>query len=115
MFIKEIEELIEKSPTGSYDESALQKLGDEYKELEEEKRKYLKGEADEYDLMLELADIVYYCFKIIIFCGLNVGKLTGRKFPLLQLFSLCVIKYSTRQKNKKNPQLERQSLINYLN
>lgn len=107
--IKEINDLIVKSPSGPIDKDSMKKLIEEYEEF----NKSIE-DGDELDSILELADVVYYCFKLILFCLSVLCKKYGKVFVLNDALNFCEIKYSTRQKNKKNHELERQAIFNKL-
>jgi hypothetical protein len=102
----EIEEafrgLFENSSSKNIDKDSLQKLIEEIKEFEE-------TEGDKHDLMLELADITYYCFKLISYYANRIDK----KYTLNDAIAFCFIKYMTRRDNKKNPVLEKEVLKDF--
>lgn len=111
-YIEWVVELTKKSPTGNIDSKSLSKLIEEYKEFDEA---YNDKSKDAYDLMLELADIVYYCVKLMIYCLYRVTERYSSGFSMsslsiVDLFKICTIKYDTRHVNGKSHELEREAI-----
>lgn len=104
-YIEWIVELTKTSPAGNIDSKSLSKLVEECKEFDEA---YNDKNKDVYDLMLELADIVYYCVKLMIYYLFLVTQKYHASLLIVDLFKICTIKYDTRQKNRKNNELERE-------
>lgn len=111
-YVEWIVELTKKSPTGNIDSKSLSKLIEECKEFDEA---YNDKSKDAYDLMLELADIVYYCVKLMIYCLYRVTERYSSGFSMaslsiVDLFKICTIKYDTRHVNGKSHELEREAI-----
>lgn len=94
--------LFENSSSKDIDKDSLQKLIEEVKEFEE-------TQGDKHDLMLELADITYYCFKLISYYANRIDK----EYTLGDAIAFCFIKYMTRRENKKNPALEKEIIKDF--
>ena len=114
-YIEWVVELTKKSPTGNIDSESLSKLIEECKEFDEACNDKSK---DAYDCMLELADIVYYCMKLMIYCLYRVTEKYSPGFSMTSLsmrdlFKICTIKYDTRHTNGKSHELEREAIKNF--
>lgn len=106
-YIEWIVELTKKSPAGNIDSKSLSKLVEECNEFDET---YNDKNKDAYDLMLELADIVYYCMKLMIYCLYRVTERYSLSLSMVDLFKICTIKYDTRHVNGKSHELEREAI-----
>lgn len=111
-YIEWVVNLTKKSPTGNIDSKSLSKLIEECKEFDEACNDKSK---DAYDCMLELADVVYYCMKLMIYCLYRVTEKYSPGFSMsslsmVDLFKMCTIKYDTRHENGKSHELEREAI-----